>query len=289
MDGTLRVWSISGKRQIRAIRLDISESGAVLPLDPKTKDLQDSGKLMCVAIDQDDKVACVGCKDGTIRFVDLIAFKQIKMVKIAAEWISDIKWAPNNTKLAIGSHDNAIYIMSYPDLKYNKRSKLKKHSSFITHLDWSRDSSFLHSTCGAYEILFWDTLSMKQMTSGATALRDEKWESWSTVLGWPVQEIFRDNWDGSDVNMVWRSNNNTGKNQDNKYPVLATADDKSKIRLYRWPVLKKNQGCVVGDGHSSHVTSVRFSHDDEYCLSTGGEDQTVMQWSIKHLGEKQPY
>jgi len=166
MDGTLRVWSISGKRQIRAIRLDISESGAVLPLDPKTKDLQDSGKLMCVAIDQDDKVACVGCKDGTIRFVDLIAFKQIKMVKIAAEWISDIKWAPNNTKLAIGSHDNAIYIMSYPDLKYNKRSKLKKHSSFITHLDWSRDSSFLHSTCGAYEILFWDTLSMKQMTSG---------------------------------------------------------------------------------------------------------------------------
>ena len=65
MDGTLREWSISKLQQVRGVRLDINESGAILPLDPKTKDLQDSGKLMCVSIDMDDKVACVGCKDGT--------------------------------------------------------------------------------------------------------------------------------------------------------------------------------------------------------------------------------
>jgi hypothetical protein len=69
------------------------------------------------------------------------------------------------------------------------------------------DGSFLHSTCGAYELLFWDTCAFKQMTSGASALRDERWDTWTTVLGWPVQEIFIENWDGSDVNMVWRSNN----------------------------------------------------------------------------------
>lgn len=38
---------------------------------------------------------------------------------------------------------------------------MKKHSSFITHLDWSLDSSFLHTTCGAYELLFWDVFSGK--------------------------------------------------------------------------------------------------------------------------------
>jgi len=124
------------------------------------------------------------------------------------------------------------------------------------------------------------------MTSGATALRDEKWHTWSTVLGWPVQEIFRDNWDGSDVNMVWRSTNKTGTNM--KYPLLATADDKSNIRIYRWPVLKKNSGSVIGYGHSSHVTSVRFSHNDLTCLSTGGEDQTVMQWRVDHKGDMVP-
>ena len=31
-----------------------------------------------------------------------------------------------------------------------------KHSSYITHIDWSMDSENLHSNCGAYEILFWD-------------------------------------------------------------------------------------------------------------------------------------
>ena len=33
---------------------------------------------------------------------------------------------------------------------------MKKHSSFITHLDWSLDSNYLHSNCGAYELLFWN-------------------------------------------------------------------------------------------------------------------------------------
>jgi len=212
MDGTLREWSISKKTQTRAIRLDIDQNGAVLPLstDRRSKnDLQDQGKLMCVGIDMEDRLAAVGCKDGTVRFVDLTQknMKQVKMIKLAQEWISDIKFSPNNDKVAIGSHDNAIYILELPSLNMPRRSKMKKHSSFITHLDWSVDGNFLHSTCGAYEILFWDANSYKQMTSGATALRDEKWNSWTTILGWPVQEIFRDNWDGSDVNMVHRSDN----------------------------------------------------------------------------------
>jgi len=142
MDGTLREWSISKKCQTRGCRLDIDEKGSILPLDQKTKDLQSEGKLMCVAIDQNDKIACVGCKDGTIRFVDMTSFKQIKMIKIAKEWISDIKFSPDNTKIAVGSHDDAIYILTYPDLTFTKRSRMKKHSSFITHLDWSFDSNF---------------------------------------------------------------------------------------------------------------------------------------------------
>lgn len=133
MDGTLREWSISKRCQTRGVRLDIDESGSILPLDPKTKDLQDRAKLMCVGIDHQDKVAGVGCKDGTVRFVDLISFKPLKMIKLAKEWISDIKWSPMNDKIAIGSHDNAIYIMTYPDLKMPRGSRMSKHSSFITH------------------------------------------------------------------------------------------------------------------------------------------------------------
>jgi len=33
-------------------------------------------------------------------------------------------------------------------------SKIQKHSSYITALDWSMDSTCLHSTDGAYELLY---------------------------------------------------------------------------------------------------------------------------------------
>ncbi len=49
---------------------------------------------------------------------------------------------------------------------------MKKHSSYITHVDVSRDSCFLQSTCGAYELLFWDLNSGKQLSGGATMLKN---------------------------------------------------------------------------------------------------------------------
>jgi len=37
----------------------------------------------------------------------------------------------------------------------------------------------------------------------------------------------------------------------------------------------------VYGGHSSHVTCVRFSHDDSYVISTGGNDMAVFQWRYR--------
>jgi len=90
---------------------------------------------MCIGIDMEDKIAAIGCKDGTVRFVDLTKpeLKQIKIIQISKQWISDIKWSPMNDKIAIGSHGCAIYILEYPSLSIPRRSKMKKHSSYITH------------------------------------------------------------------------------------------------------------------------------------------------------------
>ncbi len=78
----------------------------------------------------------VGFKDGTVNVLDnhfsvKLAFKHAK------EWISAIKISPKNDTVAIGSHDNVIYIYSLPEFKLLGR--LNKHSSFITHIDFNEN------------------------------------------------------------------------------------------------------------------------------------------------------
>lgn len=76
------------------------------------------------------------------------------MLKDAAEWISTIKFSPKGDQVAVGSHDNVVYVYSYPSLKLVH--KLNKHASFITHMDFTESGNHLRTVCGAYELLFWD-------------------------------------------------------------------------------------------------------------------------------------
>jgi WD40 repeat protein len=158
-----------------------------------------------------------------------------RIIKNRKKWMQDVKFSPDGAMLAVGSHDAFIDVYTVPQFKL--MAKIKKHSSAITHLDWSTDSTHLHSTCQAYELLFFSARDGKQLTSGATALRDEEWATWTTVLGWPVQGIFRSYMDGSDVNMVHQEQR---KVHDTGYKLLACGEDTSLVRVYRYPCLKQN-------------------------------------------------
>lgn len=80
--------------------------------------------------------------------------------------------------------------------------------------------------------------------------------------------------DGTDINAVDRSNSS----YQGEMKLLASGDDFGKVRLLEYPCIVKNSQGVVGRGHSSHVTNVKFSRDDKVLISTGGEDQTILQW-----------
>lgn len=41
-------------------------------------------------------------------------------------------------------------------------------------------------------------------------------------------------------------------------------------------------------GHGSHVTSVRFTHDDSYLVSLGGKDASIFQWRVLGAGGSGP-
>lgn len=71
------------------------------------------------------------------------------------------------------------------------------------------------------------------------------------------------------MNSVCRSTSRT---------ILATADDFGKVNLYKYPCVVERASCSAYLGHSSHVTKVKFSLNDKYLVSTGGNDKTVLIW-----------
>ncbi|CAD8200325.1 unnamed protein product [Paramecium octaurelia] len=279
-DGTVRVWSIADRKQVKIGSTLLTADGKEEKRDLNTGDFTDQCKARVVSTNPKDEGFTAGMKDGTIRIYDA-EFNQTKVFKQAKEWISDIKFSPDGTTCVIGSHDNALYAYKYPSWKAIGK-KMQKHSSYITHFDFSRDGVNLHSTCGAYELLFWDVAQCKQLPGGASALKDELWYTWTVTLGWPVQGIWPECADGTDINAVDRSNTTINGKNDPKtsYHLLASGDDFSHVRILRFPSLKKSSEAVVGTGHSSHVTNVKWTKDDSRIISTGGEDQCVFVWKV---------
>ena len=71
----------------------------------------------------------------TIRHKDDLATK-IKTLTDQEEWSEVMKYSPDNSMLAIGSHDNNIYVYEVNN-DYQLYCKFAKHNSFVTSLDWA--------------------------------------------------------------------------------------------------------------------------------------------------------
>lgn len=89
-------------------------------------------------------------------------------------------------------------------------------------------------------------------------MRDEHWATWTLPCGWPATGIWPEFADGSDINACDRSN----QPHSDGYFLLASADDFSKVKVFRYPSVDPKSEYIEGKGHSSHVTQVKFSKDD---------------------------
>ena len=156
------------------------------------------------------------------------------------------------------------------------KATCKTSSSAVTHLDWSKNGKSLQTNDLSYELLYYTAETGQPDSKGATNFRDEKWATWTLPLGWPVQGIWPPCSDGSDINSCDRSNTP----HTDGYYLLASADDFSKVNVFRYPASEENSQPIVGKGHSSHVTMVKFSSDDRYLYSAGGNDACIFQWKV---------
>ena len=255
-DKLLGVWDIQSKELIQYCVLE--EPATSIDISPNGKDL------------------AIGCESSNLYIYDAETLKKKHTKKESVrKAIEDLKYSPDGDYLAVGGIDKDTdgfsHIFIY-DCKqqYKRLRKLKGHTSRITHIDWSEDGQYLQSNSTSYELLFHLAETGTQITN-ISSLRDVDWHTWTCVLGWPVQGIWPPFAAGDDVKAC---------DVDKTKKVIVTSDDYSKVKLFRYPSPVEKAAYNQYNGHSSHVTCVRFTANNKHVISIGGNDKAIFQFKF---------
>ncbi|XP_041722791.2 echinoderm microtubule-associated protein-like 4 isoform X1 [Coregonus clupeaformis] len=232
----------------------------------------------CADFHPSGAVVAIGTHSGKWYALDAETRDLVAIHTDGNEQLSVMRFSVDGTLLAVGSHDNFIYLhtVSEKGRKYTRCGKCIGHSSYITHLDWSPDNKFIMSNSGDYEILYWDIPNGCKYIRNRSECKDIDWATYTCVLGYHVFGVWPEGSDGTDINALIRSHNRK---------VIALADDFCKVHLFQYPCARPKAPSHKYSAHSSHVTNVTFMHNDSHLVSTGGKDTSVMQW---RLVEKTP-
>ncbi|XP_073409545.1 echinoderm microtubule-associated protein-like 4 isoform X2 [Dendrobates tinctorius] len=218
-------------------------------------------------------VVAIGTHSGRWFVLDAETRDLVSIHTDGNEQLSVMRYSIDGALLAVGSHDNFIYLYNVSEngRKYSRYGKCSGHSSYITHLDWSPDNKYIMSNSGDYEILYWDIPSGCKLIRNRSDCKDIDWATYTCVLGFHVFGVWPEGSDGTDINALVRSGNRK---------VIALADDFCKVHLFQYPCSKPKAPSHKYSAHSSHVTNVSFTHSDCHLISTGGKDMSIIQWRL---------
>ena len=95
-------------------------------------------------------------------------------MKDAQEWNEVMRYSPCENFLAVGSHDNYVYVYEIAEdgSQYKLYCKFAKNNSFITSFDWSLDSKVIRTTSGSHEKLYHSLDDKKHMPDGLSSTKD---------------------------------------------------------------------------------------------------------------------
>uniref|UniRef100_A0A8C7YJ93 EMAP like 5 n=1 Tax=Oryzias sinensis TaxID=183150 RepID=A0A8C7YJ93_9TELE len=249
-DKTLRIWDLSPSHCMLAVRK-----------------LRKGGRCCCFS--PDGKALAVGLNDGSFIIVNADTLEDLVSFHHRKDAISDIRFSPGAGKyLAVASADSFVDI--YNVMSSKRVGVCKGCLSYITHLDWDKRGKLLQVNTAAKEQFFFEAPRGKRQTIPASEVEKIDWCSWTCVLGpsvegtWPVI---------SEVTEV------TAACLSNDRQVLATGDDLGYVKLFRYPAKGKYAKFKRYVAHSTHVTNVRWTHNDSLLVTVGGGDTCLMIWA----------
>jgi microtubule-associated protein-like 1/2 len=230
---------------------------------------------MSIDLNPRENLLAVGYRNGLVVLLDCTSLKSLSKISNHKnpdkEVLSLVKFSPSGELLAIAYCPPISKIYIYQTSNRKKIGECRGSPSRITCIDFSMAGDFLIANNTSYEILFYNAQNGNQVTR-ATQFQDEQWATMSCKFSWQCQGVWPHLYaDGSNINVVERSHSKQ---------LLASGDDFSKIKLFRYPACQPKQFFNQFKGHSSHITGVKWSYDDRYLVSIGGLEKSVIQWKV---------
>ncbi|KAK7903892.1 hypothetical protein WMY93_016499 [Mugilogobius chulae] len=257
-DKTLRIWDLSPSHCMLAVRK-----------------LRKGGRCCCFS--PDGKALAVGLNDGSFLIVNADTLEDLVSFHHRKDIITEIRFSPGIGKyLAVASADTFVDI--YNVMSSKRVGVCKGCHNYITHLDWDKRGKLLQVNTSAKEQFFFEAPRGKRQTIPTTEVEKVDWSTWTCVLGPSVEGIWPVISEVTEVTSACLSN-------DRK--VLATGDDLGYVKLFRYSIKGKYAKFKRYVAHSTHVTNVRWSHDDSLLVTVGGSDTCLMIWAHEPEGHRE--
>lgn len=175
------------------------------------------------------------------------------------------RYSPDETLLAVGSHDNHVYIYEVrEDASYHLVCKDHRNSSYINAIDWSLDGNSIRTSSGDYEVLYYDVKERKANPYGSE--QEFEWATNTVKVGKDRENTKPSGEDGTHINDMCGTQDGA---------MLLSADDFGLVNLFHWPEPHTDESRSFC-GHSEHVVRVAVTPDQKYVFTIGGGDKTLI-------------
>ncbi|KAB7506598.1 Echinoderm microtubule-associated protein-like 1 [Armadillidium nasatum] len=252
-----------------------------LPLQPLMQD-----HVQAASFSKNGEIVVVAMVTGRWVVMDAETREMYSQHQDTNEPIQVVQFSPNGKFLALGSRDNNIYVYQVSEgcRKYSRigRCQLLLHLSYSLY---GYFSFYLHAcilkarmrrlkyygNTSFVSYFFVGNVNLCRQVVQPSQMRDVEWATNFCPLSFTTLGIWGDGMDGTDINSCAKANN---------YDILASGDDFGKIKLFAFPSSQIKARHNESAGHSSHVTCVRFLHNDTRLISVGGRDTAILQWMV---------
>lgn len=163
-DNKVMIWNIPSHKNKSVITINDKPGEKIKYGASSITDLPDNQCSRSVAYCQSLKQIAVACNNGEIHIHSIDnPDKLLNIKKDATRWIERMVYSPDGKYLAVGTHDDKVYIYETSlGGDYSFIGKLAGNSSYIMALDWTDDSTYIRTNSGAYEYLFYKIPEMTQ-------------------------------------------------------------------------------------------------------------------------------